>query len=172
MAWGNDPLRLYHGTTGLFADAIHTSGIDLAKCRLLSDFGRGFYTTPNLAQAKEHANTLYGRRAALARASWSTEPNPQCAAYLEYTVDRTVLAAATHLAFVSPNRDWEEFVQHCRQTGAPHIPHTAQNYDVVYGPLQGPHGPLPRDREQASFHSSTSVAMLTFVQVVKGRPNL
>lgn len=136
MPWMNDPLVLYHGTTGRFADAIANYGIDLARCRPFSDFGQGFYTTPCLDQAKAHANNLFGRLAPLAWRPVHPGPDPVCAAYITFAADRCDLAALDHLAFVSPTADWRSFVGYCRGGGAPHIPSKGTNYDVVYGPIQ------------------------------------
>src|SRR5262245_13835671 len=48
-------LRLYHGCTSHDANNIQGHGIDLALCRLDTDFGRGFYTTTVLYQARQWA---------------------------------------------------------------------------------------------------------------------
>lgn len=51
----NDDLILYHGTDDKSAREIIAHGIDLSLCSPLTDFGRGFYTTTNLEQAKNWA---------------------------------------------------------------------------------------------------------------------
>jgi Protein of unknown function (DUF3990) len=172
MAWSNGPLRLFHGTTGRFATSIQR-GINLALGNPDADFGQGFYTTSNLAQAREHANGIFRKRNPLFRSGRYGEPDPECAAYVEYEVDLVSLAGLAHLAFVSPNQDWVAFVAHCRSRPPPaHMPGLRRNYDVVHGPLQSRYGPLPRDHDQISFHSQEAVKVLTFVQIVRGSPQL
>jgi hypothetical protein len=62
MGWSNGPLVLYHGCDDTSAQSIMTPaspnrhGIHLAYSRPLADFGRGFYTTTYLHQAKNWAN--------------------------------------------------------------------------------------------------------------------
>lgn len=173
MAWINDPLKLYHGTTGTFADGILHSGIDLAKSKLRSDFGRGFYMTRNLDQAKSHANQVFRRLGALAASRHGATPNPVCAAVVEYEVDRLVLSKLSHLAFVSASADWMAFVQHCRRTGGPHIPASMTNYDLVYGPMAGLDGrPFPPDYEQLSLHTANAIQVFGTARAVKGIPYL
>lgn len=168
MAWSNGPLTLYHGTTGRFATSIQR-GINLAKGNPDADFGQGFYSTPNLDQAKEHANRIFRKRDVLHRHGPAPEPDPECAACVEYVVDLVALAGLVHLAFVSPSQDWADSVAHCRSRPPPaHMPASARNYDVVYGPLQSRYGPLPRDQEQISFHSQAAVTVLKFVKIVRG----
>jgi hypothetical protein len=171
MAWVNNPVTLFHGTTGRFADAIANFGIDLKVCRPLSDFGRGFYTTSNLAQAIEHANNIYRRRNALYHRG--TEPDPLCAAYLTFQVDRTELAKLTDLVFVSPTVDWQEFVRYCRSTGGHHMPSSGRDYDLVYGPVQRFAGIAhPWNYEQVSFHSAGAINVIGTGHVSRGKPQL
>jgi hypothetical protein len=173
MTWVNGPLIVHHGTTGRFADSIVASGIDLMRCRPLSDFGRGFYTTPNFDQAKEHANTLYRKLAALSLSSAGLRPAPICAAVITYRVDRGDLSQLEHLTFVNPTADWSAFVAHCRSAGGPHVPSTGGFYEVVYGPLQGPKGTAyPRNYEQVSFHSQMGIIVLQAPAVARGSPLL
>jgi hypothetical protein len=79
MAWVNGPLKLFHGTTGAFADDIARGGIKLARCRPKSDFGLGFYVTdwhffvqycrvsggPHVPLTKENYEVVYGPLALL-----------------------------------------------------------------------------------------------------------
>jgi len=49
----NEYVVLWHGCTMLAKDAIEANGIDLARCAVNTDFGRGFYTTTLERQARE-----------------------------------------------------------------------------------------------------------------------
>jgi hypothetical protein len=55
VPWTNGDLPLFHGTDDVSASAILSRGVDLRRCSPLTDFGRGFYTTTNLEQAKNWA---------------------------------------------------------------------------------------------------------------------
>ena len=48
-----DKCIVYHGTNLFAANLIQYQGIRLEVQRELTDFGRGFYVTLNLAQAKK-----------------------------------------------------------------------------------------------------------------------
>ena len=41
-------MKLYHGTDFTSAYAIASNGVDLSYSKNFSDFGKGFYTTPDL----------------------------------------------------------------------------------------------------------------------------
>jgi hypothetical protein len=173
MAWVNGPLKLFHGTTGAFADDIARGGIKLARCRPKSDFGLGFYVTPNLDQAKLHANQVFRRRGALASQHGAPRQSPICAACIEFEIDRRDLSKLTHLAFGGPSADWHFFVQYCRVSGGPHVPLTKENYEVVYGPLALLDGrSYPPDYEQVSFHNPKNFHMLALQRVIRGIPYL
>jgi hypothetical protein len=174
MTWTNGPATLYHGTTGYCADAIQTNGEpDLAKSRAIVDFGRGFYMTSIRRQAVWHANNIFNLRRATANAGASSGVNHQCAAVIQYEIDRTKIGHLYQLCFVSPSKDWFDFVDHCRLI-APRSSGPAHNYDVVYGPLRAADGSAypATDYEQVSFHSTNAIHMLSLVRVFKGRPNL
>ena len=48
-------MQLYHGTTLCNAENIINNGIDLLNSHIRTDFGRGFYTTPDRENAKKWA---------------------------------------------------------------------------------------------------------------------
>lgn len=98
MPWTNGPLVLYHGCDHLSAASIMTPvlpnqhGIHLAQSRALTDFGRGFYTTTSLQQARNWANSRCRRRL--------RTHSPWLAIVLSFSVDRNQLAALQTLCFV------------------------------------------------------------------------
>ena len=51
-------MKVYHGTIKQSADNIIRNGIDLSKSKDRLDFGKGFYTTPNLEYA---VNTAFSK---------------------------------------------------------------------------------------------------------------
>jgi hypothetical protein len=162
MAWTNGPLTLYHGTTGTCADAIEKGGLDLSKSRAANNFGRGVYLTSIRRQAEEHANRVFGEK-----------PKESCAALMIYSADIALLSQKLTLCFVSPSRDWEDFVVYCRGTLATGTYIPGHPYEVVFGPLRAddgsPHSPM--DFEQVSFHSRPAIGVISLTQVIKA-PNL
>jgi len=172
MAWINGALILYHGTIGPFAEDIARNGISLTKCRAKTDFGRGFYLTTNRRQARDHANNRFRMKQLLP----PNTPNwidPECAAVMEYAVDRLALGRLADLVFASPDAAWMDFVTHCRGR-RPHIPGgTPGCYDVVWGPVSQVGGrPFPPDVNQVSFHSQRALSLLCLTSVTRGTPQL
>lgn len=153
MAWKNDDLILYHGTDDESAGKIIAYGIDLSLCSPLTDFGRGFYTTTNLDQAKNWG---------VLKAKKLRPRNPKTVGtVIELRVSRTWLGTLESLVFVrdAPETGFADFVRFCRRGGDPH--RTGGNYQVVYGPValwQGLTDPLRtllviKDCDQVSFHN-------------------
>ncbi len=147
--WDDPYLVLYHGTLRKHADAILANGIDPARGSPHTDFGRGFYTTTNHAQADEWADS---------RASEQGEHS----AVLMLTVDRLALARLRHLAFLRPANDYWSLVENCRND-APYA--VEQGYDVVYGPVakrwwgDEDYAAFP-DFDQISFHGDAAKSFL------------
>src|SRR5436309_4563150 len=86
-------LRLYHGCTSDDETKIRSSGIDLARCRVDTDFGRGFYTTTVKYQARQWAwARFYDPAVARVR--------PNQPVVLTFLVDRHDLADLVFIGFV------------------------------------------------------------------------
>ena len=162
MVWTNGPLVLYHGTTEQFAESIRLNGIKLSYCASATEFGKGFYTTTSLPQARRHANVV--RREQIGRFRFRGGDDPGDAALLEFKVDRIELAKLESLWFTSPVADWMDFVNHCL-TGGSHMPHNNSFYDVVAGPIRNAKWIVEaRPLDQVSFHTQAAVDAL-------GRPD-
>jgi hypothetical protein len=159
--WTNPPLSVYHGTDNRSAGAIGVTSPaplpafipNLALCRPFTDFGQGFYTTTNLHQARQWANTrVLG--------------GPGLGAYavvLRFDLDRDWLASLDTLAFVRPTADFWSLVTDCRQGFPPHQrqPPAPLPYEVVYGPVTlWPQILVISDCVQVSFHTQNAVAGL------------
>jgi hypothetical protein len=159
MPWDNGRLTLYHGTVGPYADDITTHGINLAKCKDVTDFGRGFYMTRILAQAIRFANQRYGELNDDYLRSGRVAFDPVRAAIVETSIDLNVLGKLDALAFVQPTPDWQAFVSHCR---LPSLGHKGigSYYEVVYGPASATVGGAIPDFEQLSVHSEDAVKLL------------
>lgn len=164
MVWQNDSIiLLYHGTDLNSANSIRLTGVDLTRCRSLADFGKGFYTTTNLLQAKNWAK-LRCKRLILGAVSVPSMPS----VVLRFELKRNELAKLQTLYFVTeglnpPNTDYWDLVTHCRQ--GPYNTHNAASptrfYDVVCGPVAVPHQTLVlKDCDQISFHTSAGVNIL------------
>lgn len=157
--WTNPRLTVYHGTdnrsAGLTGPARVNASVgflpNLAFCRPFTDFGQGFYTTTNLHQARQWANTRV-----LSRAS-------AYAVVLRFDLDRDWLATLDALAFTRPTADFWALVTDCRQGFPPHQrpPPSPLPYDVVYGPVTlWPQILVIADCDQVSFHTQNAVAGL------------
>lgn len=172
MAWQNDPLILYHGTVGPYADAIfQQKRPDLTQCRPRSDFSAGFYATRSLLQATVFANERYRKMNALYLAN-SVNINPERAAVIELSIDRNQLGALSTLAFVFGDSEWRDFVKHCHSGVCRHWGSRAGDYyDVVYGPVSITSGEWWK-YEQLSFHTSHAIRHLNVVGVHRGTPRL
>jgi hypothetical protein len=137
---GGEEITLYHGTTPANAAKIRAHGIDLGRANPRTDFGAGFYTTSDRAQA-------------LARAGGDP------AGVLEFKVTRAGLEKLTGLAFTSADESYAAFVRGLR-AGQTH------SYDYVSGPvLANPRrfyaGEDPITfGDQVSFHTAAAIEML------------
>ena len=173
MPWTHGPLVLYHGCDNISATSIRTPlspnqhGIHLAYSQALTDFGRGFYTTTNLHQAKNWANIRCQRLP-------HTLP-PKVATVLRFEVDRNLLARLQLLCFVteSSNSDYWDFVSHCRKGLGNHLLAGQDNYDVVFGPVSlWPQTLVIKDCDQIGFHTPMGLSILpTPTIAVQGNPN-
>jgi hypothetical protein len=154
VSWSNGSLTLYHGTDQDAATAILSSGVDLSLCSPHTDFGRGFYATTNLDQAKSWGHL----RALRINASGKRKTR---GAVIEMQVSRDWLGELSALVFVRSAQEvgFADFVRFCRSGASPH--RTAENYEVVYGPVaqwQGVSDPaynlfVIADCDQVSFHT-------------------
>jgi len=151
-AWKNPQIQLFHGTVDTFVGAIFQDGIDVTRGLPNNDFGLGFYTTTWRHQAKFCAEKKSVERARNERP-----------AVVKIELDRNVLKSLRTLSFVRGQAsavDYWSFVYHCRHH-AGEAPVTADDYDVVYGPLA-----LPRADsvypgfDQISFHGPTAQQQL------------
>jgi hypothetical protein len=120
----------------------------------MTDFGRGFYTTTRLHQAKQWANSRVRRILA------PNGPTPQ-AIVLSFTLDRNRLAKLDTLVFVRPTRDYWRLVNDCRNGFPPHQRGQPDEYDIVYGPVSlAPQQLLIQDCDQISFHTHRALSVL------------
>lgn len=85
------------------------------------DFGTGFYTTTNLAQAEDFARKAFVRRG---KEGAPTLNNYEC----DMERARRELRV---LEFSEPNEEWLEFVVHNRQQGRD----KALEVDIIIGPV-------------------------------------
>lgn len=159
-------IRLYHGCTSVDAANIAT-GIDLTKCRIDTDFGRGFYTTTVRYQARQWAWTRF-YDPAVARI------RPNQPVVLKFVLDRHQLADLLFISFVLGGRSKKSFwslVQHCRQstpgTINDHRGPVPQSdgtrwYDVACGPVAAfwRQKYAMHDADQVSFHTDRGVRLL------------
>lgn len=160
MPWSNQPLRLFHGTTGVHADSV-LRGIDSKKFVTARDFGPGFYTTTNLEQAWEWANDKADREHATAKVTIAE------AAVVEFAIERDDLALLEALWFALPNSDYWDLVRSCRSPRSVtplHQRKAGRPYDVVIGPVASRWFREPyaahTDLDQISFHTTAAFRLL------------
>jgi hypothetical protein len=153
--WTDQDLVVYHGTTDA-ARASILSGVQVSLGHSKADFGKGFYTTTNLAQAKAWAVRMSDRRP-------GTLP-----LVIRFTLSRDALANLTSIWFVRGDSNAVEFwslVHHCRTGGIDHArPVPPGWYDVAVGRLSVSWRlrkirPEP-DWDQISFHTTNSENLL------------
>ena len=104
-------MRLYHGSTEMVATP------QIRKPNRALDFGNGFYTTTDYAQAEQWARRRLG--------------NIQSHACVNiYEVDIDAIRKANTLWFDAATEEWVDFVYSNRNNDS-----FDHNYDFVYGPV-------------------------------------
>lgn len=113
---------LYHGTN------VDFDTIELDKCDNYKDFGKGFYTTTMLDQAK-----------AMARRKARINGGKPCVISYEVPVDLLTLTGLNVKTFNSPSEEWAVFVINNRNreftNSSSPLCNIDLKYDVVYGPV-------------------------------------
>lgn len=151
--WNDQDVVLYHGTQTAHVASI-LLGVNLNRCRHLTDFGRGFYTTTRRSQALNWASGL------------AAGPAGGVPAVIEFTVEWNDLARLDTLFFVRATpgaADFWIFVQFCRSSATDHGRAHAPWYDLVVDPVTGSlrkQTVIP-DGDQISFHTPAAVAILS-----------
>jgi len=109
----------YHGTNGLIGN------IDFAKCRLRTDFGKGFYISSKLAPAREWA---------VGKSGYFGVPT-----VMRYEIDRNIWndGLLSILRFDNPSKQWLNFIRDNRRvnTVSGKSSEPRHTYDVVSGPI-------------------------------------
>lgn len=105
-------MKLYHGSSSRVRKP------NLGKCRTNTDFGKGFYTTTSLEQARKWAEIIKKRQ------------NIDIAYVSIYEVDDNVLDKDYIIHhFPAPSKEWLDFVVNNRNE------RIDINYDIVKGPV-------------------------------------
>ncbi len=159
---GKRKLKLFHGTVDIYANEIFT-GIDLTRCRALTDFGAGFYTTTVRHQALEWAKVK-----ALAINVGGSRIKPVQPCVVTFEVDEEKIGKLRTLCFVrshyTANHFWS-FVKRCRTGAKNHnISSPTGFYDMVFGPVAAfwQQKCAMQDSDQISFHTTEAIKMLTW----------
>jgi hypothetical protein len=151
--WTNQDLVLFHGTIDLVWTNPLTDPITVAAGRSSTDFGRGFYTTTSLPQARSWTYQMSRRRR-------GSSP-----LVLEFTLSRDDLAGLESVWFV--RGDWQaddywSLVRHCRG-GRDHARAGIRSwYDAAVGPLASTwqNRMTFLNADQISFHTPDSELLL------------
>jgi hypothetical protein len=132
---------LYHGTNAEF------EFIDLGKCPVTRDFGRGFYTT----KIKEHAE----RRAQDKVRTEGGKPS-----VLEFNYNMAEAKAAYPLLrikhFENISEEWALFIMHNRMRGENEPEH---DYDIVEGPVAN-----DKMFQQFRLYKTNRIGLASFVK--------
>ncbi|MGE0131417.1 MAG: RHS repeat-associated core domain-containing protein [Blastocatellales bacterium] len=131
---GDDFIDFYHATSRAGSASIRKVGIDLAESRAKTDFGRGFYTTTDKAQALE----------------WAAQKFGDSGEVLTFRVNASDLGNFKGLRFDGPTADYLDFVRGHR-TGSP-----MHDFDFVEGPLLGNPGPFLLGAKAYTWGQQTS----------------
>jgi hypothetical protein len=158
---------LWHGCTTVDKNAIEKNGVDPAKGRADTDFGRGFYTTTIERQARYWAWIRFYDP----KFKRATGFQP---VVLRFRVERHELAKLTCINFgvgAYENEDFWSLVQHCRQSTATAVNDHAgpvaegghQWYDIACGPVAAfwDQRSAMHDADQISFHTTAAAQLLT-----------
>lgn len=158
-------MKLYHGST------VAVKRPNINRSRGTTDFGKGFYTTTNFAQAKKWA-ILKKKREASKKAIVSTFEVPDDILESGYKV----------LRFAGATKEWLEFVVRNRRG------QETEKYDLVMGPVANDQlyvtirfyeqGVITANAaidmlkthklfDQLSFHVPETVSLLRFVEAVE-----
>ncbi len=130
---------LYHGTSSDAAASIRTNGVDTGFSSRPMDFGNGFYTTRDAAQAAKWATSRYGGDGVV----------------LQFRVPNSALDALHSRTFAGPGPELDDFVRYYRGGG------TDLPYDMVEGPMLGNPGAFMRGKpgrwfgNQVTFFGNT-----------------
>lgn len=117
----------FHGTIRSAGEAIQ-QGIDLEKARANTDFGKGFYLTDNLEQARQWAINISRISQFKGQQKEGTEP-----VVVYFALDLNKLGKLNHIQFQIPSKEWATYIFQCRSKGLnDELYHT---YDFSVGPL-------------------------------------
>jgi len=180
----SDYVILWHGCTVYDKNSIEGNGIDLNRCKINTDFGRGFYTTTLERQARQWAWIRFYEWQADPANAGKTGNQP---VVLRFRVRRYGVLTLTDLDngldhllslhFVRGdyhNEDYWSLVQHCRQSvpadpanGIAEIIHDHKRmpagwYDIVSGPVAAfwEQRVAMDDADQVSFHMPAAIDLL------------
>ena len=177
-----DTCIVYHGTNLFNANMIQFFGIRLEAQRQFTDFGKGFYVTLNLTQAKKWAQVraLHPQispgllnQFGISKAQYFNHPDIKIPAYIVFQLNLKQLRQLKGKIFPLPHesdwlnfqQSWKRFVQNCRK-GKQHY------YDFVYGPVGGEHLTKPNEvkasntKDQLALNTQKAIRCLFKMNVV------
>jgi hypothetical protein len=159
IPWTNQDLVLYHGTSDADWSDPENDPVRIPNFIEKKDFGRGFYTTTSLPQARSWAYRRSTRRRSRGRA---TAAGPLV---IEFVFSRDVFAGLDSISFVRGDEqsdDYWSLVHHCRRGGHHGRNVNAGWFDVAMGPLASSWQSRLAfiDADQVSFHTPDAVAAM------------
>jgi Protein of unknown function (DUF3990) len=104
-AAAEDYIDLYHGTSEAYAADIQSNGIDLGAGKANRDFGQGFYTTRDPAQA----------------AKWASQNFGSSGTVIQYRVPASMFKGLSGRVFPDASDDYLDMVSSMRSGGPMHF---------------------------------------------------
>ena len=179
---------VYHGTNLFSAKVIQYNGVMLNAQRDLTDFGKGFYVTPNLEQAVKWSyvkaqnpqvnSTILGLLG-IKKNEYLGHPETKIPALLTFNINMNRLLLLNGLIFPMPydplwhqyKNHWMDFVQNSR-IGVKHP------FDFVYGPVGGRHNDTyfqvrpSKLKEQLSLNTVKAIQCLSDFKLTTLEPKI
>jgi hypothetical protein len=151
--WRTRYMEVYHGTSREGAAGIRQTGIDLSRSRVKLDYGKGFYTTTDKAQA----------------AAWAARTRGG-GEVMKFRALKSAVRSLRVKTFSEASAEWSGFVRSNR-LGVP-----MHDYDVVSGPMLKNVGAFLKGDapvvfgQQTSWHTSRAVSLLNLVPQIEVAP--
>ncbi len=139
----NEKIIFYHGTSTEGANSIYNNGIDLNHATRDMDFGRGFYVTINIEQAR----------------NWAARHGADGGAIIKFNIPLSEYNNLNNKLFYFADSDWGNFVINSRKG-------MTNNYDTISGPMllnprKALDGETPKSGgQQTAFNTQAAIDLL------------
>lgn len=118
------PSRVYHGTLDVYLPNFRRTLLDSRYWKPMRDFGKGFYTTISIEQARAWARSMQDKL---------LQGNP-CVLEIELLPDRLGFEP-TYRIFAGISRSWAQYIYEHRTSGANDPDPCASHASIAIGPM-------------------------------------